>query len=213
MERFPLMARAGLLALAIATAAGCASSPSQPTSQAKERPMVQLQDPDQTPREKWSHAMVILREGMGIQGQKDIPKELIDSEAAKAIQKAATYNRAAVLPAGGTVTGIAGYASPPTGLSSGGALGAGLALGFLTSYQPQGPAMHEQLVAWVPESEAANMDEAIQVALDTFYAAHDKALADPEKRKVIPSKYPKGYDPTEKYASLMDLFMERPIVG
>ncbi|MFD1690566.1 hypothetical protein ACFSHR_00570 [Azotobacter chroococcum] len=55
-------------ALAAALLVGCASK--EPPG-----PQVTLQDPEQTPREKWSDAMKILRDDLGIKGQKDVPVE------------------------------------------------------------------------------------------------------------------------------------------
>lgn len=197
MPHLPFTARAGLLALAVALAAGCASTPSQHTRQAQEQPMVQLQDPDQTPREKWSDAMVILRDGMGIQGGVDI--------------QAMSKGPVSALPAGGFALGAAGYAAPPSGFSAAGALGAGLALGFLTAPPPSGPAAFDQMAVWVPTSRASSMEEAIDVALSEFGAAHARALAKPSTTVLRPTKYPSGFSPSDKYSSLWNRFLRVPV--
>lgn len=197
MPHLPFTAQAGLLTLAVTLAAGCASTPSQPTRQAQEQPRVQLQDPDQTPREKWSDAMVILRDGMGIQGGVDI----------QAISKGPVP----ALPAGGVTLGAAGYAAPPSGFSAAGALGAGLALGFLTAPPASGPAAFDQMAVWVPTSRASSMEEAIDVALSEFGAAHARALAKPSTTVLRPTKYPSGFSPSDKYSSLWNEFLKIPV--
>ncbi len=210
MPHLPFTARAGLLALAVAVAAGCASAPSQPARQAQEQPMVQLQDPDQTPREKWSDAMVILRGDMGIEGQRDIPREQLGNAQLLAAQGNARL-RGGAIETGGVVSGAAGYAAPPTGLSASAALGAGLALGFLTAPPAPGPAQQEQIAAWVPAHLARNMEQAIEVATKAYKHARRQAFEKVSDMALPASRYPVGTSPTKMYPKFTDLLKESPV--
>lgn len=60
----------GLLAATIALLVGCSSTPKTAT--------VQLPDPQNVPKEKWSDAMHVLT-AMNISGQRDVPLELATS--------------------------------------------------------------------------------------------------------------------------------------
>lgn len=157
-------ARIAFLTLAVAIASGCASNiKSGPANIVLDQSKAQLRDPVQVPQEKWSAAMVILRKDMGIVGQTDIPREEVNNEALITAQRNA-WLPGAVMPAGGATLAATGYAAPPTGFSSAGATGMGLALGLLTAPPPSGPAGRGQIAAWVPEDLAASMEEAVQVA-------------------------------------------------
>lgn len=210
MQHPSLTARAGLLALAVALAAGCASTPSQHTRQAQEQPMVQLQDPDQTPREKWSDAMVILRGDMGIEGQRDIPRELIDNSALQATQRRGE-NTGSTIETGGVAVGAAGYMAPPTGFSAAGALGAGLALGFLTAPPAPGPAQQAQVAAWVPSHLAENMEQAIELAMSTYGAARKQVFQKTVGVDLKASRYPEGSHPSLLYSGFIDIAKKKPV--
>ena len=210
MPHLPFTARAGLLALAVAVAAGCASTPSQPARQAQERPMVQLKDPDQTPREKWSDAMVILRGDMGIEGQRDIPRELIDNATLQAAQRRGE-NTGSTIETGGVALGAAGYMAPPTGFSAVGALGAGLALGFLTAPPAPGPAQNAQVVAWVPSHLAENMDQAIELAMSTYGAARKQVFQKTVGVSLKGSRYPMGTPAGHMFDGFMDIAKRKPV--
>ena len=108
--------RIGLLAATVALLVGCSGTQGNRT--------VQLPDPNDVPREKWSDAMHVLT-AMGISGQRDVPIEL-----------AGAVND--VSSSGGSVGGLGdaglsavSFASPPTVLSGGAAAGIGLGLMLL----------------------------------------------------------------------------------
>ncbi len=210
MPHLPFTARAGLLALAVAVAAGCASVPSQPARQAQEQPMVQLQDPNKTPREKWSDAMVILHGDMGITWQRDIPRELIDNAALQATQRRGE-NTGSTIETGGVAVGAAGYMAPPTGFNAAGALGAGLALGFLTAPPAPGPAQLAQVAAWVPSHLAENMDQAIELAMSTYGAARKQVFQKTVGVDLKASRYPAGSDPSLLYSGFIDIAKRKPV--
>jgi hypothetical protein len=165
-------------ALAAALLVGCASKEPQ-------GPQITLQDPEQTPREKWSDAMKILRDDLNIKGQKDVP-----AETARQYGLITRVGEPARGNGGGfdnLVTGIAGSQSPPTGFSSGAALGMGVFL-FMT---PTGKATESwesnQVAAWVPIEKASSMEEAIQVVIDTWNKSRGHAFNEMTTIKVYPS--------------------------
>lgn len=172
--------------------------------------MVQLKDPDQTPREKWSDAMVILRGDMGIEGQRDIPREHLGNAQLLAAQGNARLREGAI-ETGGVVSGAAGYAAPPTGISAGAALGAGLALGFLTAPPAPSPAQQEQIAAWVPVHLASNMEQAIEVATKAYKQARIQAFEKVGDLALPASRYPAGSSPTKMYPKFTDLLRENPV--
>ncbi|MFC0668584.1 hypothetical protein ACFSKY_23225 [Azotobacter chroococcum] len=151
-------------ALAAALLVGCASK--EPPG-----PQVTLQDPEQTPREKWSDAMKILRDDLGIKGQKDVP-----------VETARQYGL------------IAGVSKPTRG--NGGSMGdlafggVGAALFLIPTGEVMGPWQKKQAAAWVPAGKANSMAEAIQIAMDTWSRARAQAFADPTTIKVRPSALP-----------------------
>lgn len=140
--------RIGLLAATVALLVGCSGTQGNRT--------VQLPDPDDVPREKWSDAMHVLT-AMGISGQRDVPIEL-----------AGAVND--VSSSGGSVGGLGdaglsavSFASPPTVLSGGAAAGIGLGLMLLGGSSD--PARVTQVVAWVPSDQASSPGEASNLAL------------------------------------------------
>lgn len=170
-------------ALAAALLVGCASKEPQ-------GPQITLQDPEQTPREKWSDAMRILRDDMGIKGLKDVP-----------IETARQYGL------------IAGVREPVRGNSgSMGDLafgGIGAALFLIPTGQPMGSWQMRQAAAWVPAEKAGNMTEAIQIAMDTWSKGRVQALSDPTNLKVKPSML--ADNSPGQYASPKDRLMKNPI--
>jgi len=174
-----------LLCAALATAllVGCASKEPQ-------GPQITLQDPEQTPRERWSDAMRILRDDLGIKGMKDVP-----------VETARQYGL------------IAGVSEPARG--NGGSMGdlafggIGAALFLIPTGQSLGSWQIEQAAAWIPVGKASNMDEAIQVAMKTWDEARSRAFKEPTTIKVEPSALPDNSP--GQYASPKDRFMENPI--
>ncbi|SEJ58317.1 hypothetical protein SAMN04244579_04854 [Azotobacter beijerinckii] len=173
-----------LLCTALATAllVGCASKEPQ-------GPQITLQDPEQTPREKWSDAMKILRDDLGIKGQKDVP-----------LETARQYGL------------IAGVPKPARG--NGGSMGdlafggVGAALFLIPTGQVMGPFQHDQATAWVPVGKAGNMAEAIQIAMDVWNRARARAFTDPTTLYVKPSVLPDNSP--DQYAGLKEAFFKRP---
>lgn len=126
------MIRIGLLVAKVALLVGCSGTQGDRT--------VQLPEPKDVLREKWSDAMYVLT-AMGISGQRDVPIEL-----------AAAVGGASPAGSSDTVLGDVGlsavsFASPPIGLSSGAAAGIGLGLMLLGGASD--PARATQVVAWV----------------------------------------------------------------
>ena len=206
-----LSAKIGLLALAIA-ATGCASkaSDSQRSEAAESEPVAQFQEPSQVPREKWSDAMIILHDDMGIVGQRDIPLEQVNNQAFIAAQRNARIN-GGVIPAGGATLAATGYAAPPTGFSAGGAAGMSLALGFLTTPPASGPAQRGQIAAWVPATSAASMEEAIEIATRAYKKARITAFAKVGDLDLPASRYPLGSSPSKMYPRFVDVVSNNPV--
>ncbi|SEJ48450.1 hypothetical protein SAMN04244579_04560 [Azotobacter beijerinckii] len=175
-----------LLCTALATAllVGCASKEPQ-------GPQITLQDPEQTPREKWSEAMKILRDDLGIKGMKDVP-----------VETARQYGL------------IAGVSEPARG--NGGSMGdlafggLGAALFLIPTGQALGSWQIRQAAAWVPAGKAGNMAEAIQIAMDTWNKARAQAFSDLANLKVKPSALPDNSP--GQYAGPKERFMENPIL-
>lgn len=181
---------AGLVALLV----GCASDPSIPFEQ--------LQDPLTTPREKWSDAMVVA-DAMGLSGLRDIPREVAEAHGATSSSSASVQGAA-----GDAVTAGIGYASPPTGFSSGAALGVGVGL-MLIGGGSGGPANLTQVAAWVPSDKAATPEEAAAYAHKVFEGARTVLFA---KRSSIDSqvgRYAAGHG--RSYATLADIAKGRPV--
>ncbi|GAB3472876.1 hypothetical protein [Azotobacter salinestris] len=170
-------------ALATVLLAGCASK--EPSA-----PQITLQDPEQTPREKWSEAMKILHDDLGIKGMKDVP-----------VETARQYGL------------IAGVSEPVRGnQGSMGDLafgGVGAALFLIPTGQVMGPNQHDQASAWVPVEKAGNMVEAIQIAIDVWNKARARAFADPTTLYVKPSALPDNSP--EQYAGLINPAIKYPI--
>lgn len=142
-----------LLCAALATAllVGCASK--EPPA-----PQITLQDPEQTPREKWSDAMKILRNDLGIKGLKDVP-----------VETARQYGL------------IAGVPKPTRG--NGGSLGdlafggVGAALFLIPTGQSRGAWQEDQIAVWISEKDANNIEEATNIAIETVDNARKKAFS------------------------------------
>lgn len=206
-----LTARIGLLALVIA-ATGCANKETEQTRAGTvvNEPVAQFRELSQIPRQKWSDAMSILHDDMGIVGQRDIPLEHVNNQAFIAAQRNARLN-GGVIQAGGATLAAAGYAAPPTGFSAGGAAGMSLALDFLTAPPASGPAQQGQIAAWVPAEIASNMEEAIAVATKMYKDARIKAFAKVGDLNLPPSRYPLGSSPTKMYPRFVDVVRNNPV--
>ena len=152
--------RIGLLAATVALLVGCSGTQGNRT--------VQLPDPNDVPREKWSDAMHVLT-AMGISGQRDVPIEL-----------AGAVDRASPASGSGTVLGDAGlsavsFASPSTGLSGGAA--AGISLGLMLLGGSSDPVRATQVVAWVPADQASSAEAASALALRKVEDARKRVFA------------------------------------
>ena len=185
--------RIGLLGATVALLVGCSGTQGART--------VQLPEPKDVPREKWSDAMHVLT-AMGISGQRDVPIEL-----------AGAVDRASPASGSGTVLGDAGlsavsFASPSTGLSGGAA--AGISLGLMLLGGSSDPVRATQVVAWVPADQASSPDAASALALRKVEDARKKVFANGlSKLPMQTGKYPDGH--ARSYASLADSYAERPI--
>ncbi|QYX51118.1 hypothetical protein K3F44_16040 [Pseudomonas sp. S07E 245] len=185
--------RIGLLAATVALLVGCSGTQGART--------VQLPEPKDVPREKWSDAMHVLT-AMGISGQRDVPIELVRA-----------VDGASPVGGSGAVLGDAGlsavsFASPPTGLSGGAAAGIGLGLMLLGGTSD--PARTTQVVAWVPADQASSPYAASALALRKVEDAREMVFANGlSKLPMQTGKYPDGH--ARSYASLTDSYAERSI--
>lgn len=195
-----------LTALALASCAsllvGCAGIDTKPV------PALVLQNPETTPREKWSDAMIILRGDMGIYNQMDIP-----AEKAAEVGLVETQGDRAATGSSGTpgdlAIGYSGYQSPPSGFSSGAALGMGVAMFLLPTGPVSQPYNASQVAAWVPADQASSMDEAIALAERTLRDARHSSLSNPGQLEIAPAGKP-DLNP-RNFKSLSDVVMNRPI--
>lgn len=185
--------RIGLLAATVALLVGCSGTQGART--------VQLPEPKDVPREKWSDAMHVLT-AMGISGQRDVP-----------IEMSGAVDGASPVGGSGAVLGDSGlsavsFASPPTGQSGGAAAGIGLGLMLLGGASD--PARTTQVVAWVPADQASSPDAASALALRKIEEAREIVFANGlSKLPMQTGRYPDGH--ARGYASLTDSYAERPI--
>ncbi|ENQ7794983.1 hypothetical protein ACEQG5_006173 [Pseudomonas aeruginosa] len=155
--------------------AGCASKPKYT--------IADMQNPETTPVEKWSEAMVYAR-AIGIMGLYDFPSSL-------AVKEGYVDVTDGTLPAGGAdviTTGLS-ISSPPSGMSSGTAAGVGIGLMLFggaigEAYQ------RSHVAAWVPADLASSADEATALMLREYEAARVRAFPKGlSKVRNIPGKY------------------------
>lgn len=191
-----------LLCTALATAllVGCASKEPQ-------GPQIALQDPEQIPREKWSDAMKILRDDLGIKGQKDVPAEIARQYGVIAeVGEPARGNQRGF---DNLVTGGSGYNSPPTGFSSGAALGMGVFLFLTPTGEITQPWQVHQAAAWVPAEKANSMEDAIQFVMKTWDESRGSAFSKVATIKLYPSivaDFARG-----QFATPKDMLLKTPI--
>lgn len=185
--------RIGLLAATIALLAGCSSSPKATT--------VQLPDPQNVPKDKWSDAMHVLT-AMKISGQRDVPRELAES-----FVNSTPGNTSGGAGADAAIAGVS-LSAPPSGFSGGAA--ASVSLGLMMLGGSSDPAHATQVVAWVPADQASSPEEASAIALKKVEEARQKVFVKGlSKLPMHVGKYPDGH--SRAYASLADSYAERPI--
>lgn len=185
--------RVSVLAAAVAFLVGCSATQSPKT--------VQLPEPKDVPKEKWSDAMHVLT-AMGISGQRDVPIEMVGG-----------VDR--VSPTDSSVAGLGdaglsaiGYVSPPSGMSGGAAAGIGLGLMLLGGSSD--PARATQVVAWVPSDQAGSPEDASALALQKVEEVRRKIFSGGlSKLGMQTGRYPDGH--SRSYATPADIFAERPI--
>ena len=185
--------RIGLLAAAVALLVGCSGTPGART--------VQLPEPKDVPRAKWSDAMHVLI-AMGISGQRDVPTELAG------VVEGMSPARGAGGGLGNAGLSAVSLASPPTGLSGGSAAGIGMGLMLLGGTSD--PARATQVVAWVPADQASSPEEASALLLRKVEDARKRVFANGlSKLPMQTGKYPDGH--AQAYASLAESYAERPV--
>ena len=162
---------------------GCASK--EPPA-----PQITLQDPETTPREKWSDAMKILRDDLGIKGMKDVP-----------VETARQYGL------------IAGVSEPVRGNSgSMGDLafgGIGAALFLIPTGQARGAWQEDQVAAWISEKDAKNIEEAIKIAIETVDTARKKAFSKLATYNLKPSAL--ADNSPGQFIGFKNTFFENPV--
>ena len=178
----------------VALLAGCASDPSIPFEQ--------LQDPLTTPKEKWSDAMVVA-DAMRLSGLRDIPREVAEAHGATSSSSASVHGAA-----GDAVSAGIGYASPPTGFSSGAALGVGVGL-MLIGGGGGGPANATQVAAWVPSDKASTPEEAAAYAHKVYEDVRAELFPKRSNVKSQVGRYAMGS--SRSYATLADIAKGRPV--
>jgi hypothetical protein len=185
--------RVSLLAAAVAFLVGCSSTQSPKT--------VQLPEPKDVPKEKWSDAMHVLT-AMGISGQRDVPIEMVGG-----VDRVSPTN-SSVVGLGDAGLSAIGYVSPPSGMTGGAAAGVGLGLMLLGGSSD--PARATQVVAWVPSEQAGSPAEASALALQKVEEARRKSFSGAlSKLGMQTGRYPDGH--SRSYATPADIFAERPI--
>lgn len=181
--------KGGAVALLLALLIGCSSTPT-----------VTLPEPKDVPREKWSDAMLVL-EAMRIDGQRDIPRDMVGSEADSLVPQLASGGL------GDLAIGGLGYVSPTTGFSSAGA--ASLGLGLFLFGGSGGPVYHYQVVAWVPEELAATPEDASLLVKSAWLEAREKYFkGNISKLRHEPAQYADGSG--KKFDKFTDLAKGSP---
>jgi len=170
---------------------GCAGKPSQPP----------LPQPSEVPKEQWSDAMNILLTEMLIEGQRDIPYQ-------RAVQNGFDPNSGRIIGGMGDVAiGMAGYASPPTGMSGGAALGLGLGLALLGNSSAP-PAGYIQVAAFVPADKASSPAEAAQLFADEWQKVRASEFDKLSDTSVPTAQYPNGSGML--FDKFSDIFARKP---
>lgn len=192
MKYSPKTMTSGFLAASIALLVGCAATPNASN--------VQLLEPKDVPKEKWSDAMHVLS-AMKISGQRDVPRELAYGPTSS-VPNTAGSNAADVAVAAG------GYASPPSGISSNAALGLGVGLFLLGGSSD--PARTYQTAAWVPSNLVNSPEEASALVLQKVEEARIRVF--PKIRSKLNPKvgqYPSGHG--KAYDSPKAFINETPV--
>jgi hypothetical protein len=158
-----------ILAFGIAAAiSGCASK-------TKSLSVDQLQNPDVTPKEKWSDAMHVAK-AMHFQNIYDIPQNLVHGPQLKDLPSGNTQDISA---SGNVITAATGV--------MGGAPMAGVGVGLsVVSLLTSGLGNMEgrvQIAAWVPATEARSFEDAEKVALKAWENARETTFQIVDSRR------------------------------
>nr|WP_322942070.1 hypothetical protein [Pseudomonas sp. s4] len=159
--------------------AGCASKPKYT--------IADMQNPETTPVEKWSEAMIYART-MGISGLYDVPHDLAQAEAQLTGQSGLnTANGADLIGSG--VSSV----SVPVGISPVTVAGVGLAMDLLGAGIGQ-TWQHSIIAAWVPATMASTPQEASSVVEREYSKARNRAFPlGRSSENNLPSKFPIGH--------------------
>jgi hypothetical protein len=150
--------RMTILTATMAVLVGCAGATQENT--------VQLPDPKDVPKEKWSDAMNVLT-AMGITGQRDVPLELVGKASGG---MAGTSSGGAAADA--ALSGV-NFAAPATGFSGS---AAGVGIGLMLLGGSSDPARTYQTAAWVPSELAHSPEEASALVLKIMEEARIKSF-------------------------------------
>lgn len=161
--------------LALAGLAGCAGMSNY------EKPQLMLVDPSSVPKEKWSDALVMFTDQMGIPSMQDTT---VDSSH-------------------GASGGLIGVSQSVNGVDMGlisGSLGAGAAFSLLASGPSKPMLVAQQIAFWVPADQAANAAEASQIVAEQWAEVRRNVLQGRREVKVedvaitaYPFGHPKWY--------------------
>lgn len=152
-----------VIATALLMVGGCASK--SPAYYAETRAAALAKFATQKPKEKWSDALIIAEEGMGLYGIKDLTQEQLSTAQMGQQPNASGASGSSAdlaLGMGGVLSGNPGA----------GAMSIGLAL--IPTSQAPGTAQLDQVVAWVAADRASSMDEAGRLAVDEWNKARAK---------------------------------------
>lgn len=166
--------------LALAGLAGCAGMSNY------EKPQLMLVDPSAVPKEKWSDALVMFTDQMGIPSMQDTT---VDSSH-------------------GASGGLIGVSQSVNGVDMGlisGSLGAGAAFSLLASGPSKPMLVAQQIAFWVPADQAANAAEASQIVAEKWAEVRRNVLQGRREVKVedvaitaYPFGHPKWYGSTRE---------------
>ncbi|MHB0765822.1 hypothetical protein ACYCFC_15795 [Stutzerimonas sp. NM35] len=176
MQKRSRKLQASLLVATLILLTGCASEPRIAFDQ--------LQDPKNTPKERWSDALTYL-EAMGVWGMRDIPRDML----VELNRPAGAYSTGAI------DVGMAGLGSVsgPSSMGGGAALGVGLGLMLLGGgASPMVDMIH--IAAWVPSDLANSPEEAVKVVDNEYNMARKRVFKkDLSNEKMLITKYPQNH--------------------
>lgn len=171
-----MLKKISIAALMAVVVSGCASGDGSSKINISD-----LNDPATTPIEKWSDALRYM-DAMGVYGMRDVPREMFDSTASQTVHNGASFGALDAATFGLSA------ASPPTGISSGAALGVGFGLMLLSG--PAQPVQVTQVAAWVPSDLASSPEDAAKLVERIYNEAREQVFVKKLPQDISLTKYP-----------------------